>query len=265
MSDGPTPPPPIEPEPTIPIEPPEPSGAAGFPEPPQERYPFWSYGDLLLFTGLTIPCMLLGLALVKFVMWVFHLRPSARVMELLPEQFLGYVFLFCMLLLIFKLEYGKPFWASLGWRTTRLPWMWMVIAGIAAAYVVAMVQGLFAMPGGSNPLMDLLKEKTSLILMAIFGIAVAPLCEELAFRGFLQPLVVRSLGVIPGILVAAIPFGLLHFQEYGRSWRHVVLISLAGALFGWMRHATGSTMASTVMHAAFNSMGFFALFAQRQG
>jgi len=265
MSDGPTPSLPGEPEPSIRAEPQEPPQDAAPPAPPPERYPFWSYGDLLLFTGLTIPCMLLGLGLVKFAMWAFHLRPAVRVMELLPEQFLGYVFLFCMLLLIFKLEYDKPFWASLGWKTTRLPWMWMVIAGISAAYVVAAVQGLFEMPGGSNPLMDLLKEKTSLVLMAIFGIAVAPLCEELAFRGFLQPLLVRSLGAIPGILLAAIPFGLLHFQEYGRSWRHVVLISLAGALFGWMRHATGSTMASTVMHAAFNSMGFFALFAQRRG
>ena len=255
MSDAP-PPLPLAPGPEIPPQPP--------PREP-ERNPFWSYSDLLLFAGLTIPCMLLGLGSVKLFLWVFRIHPEVRVMELLPEQFLGYVFLFCMLLLIFRLEYDRPFWASLAWTRTPLPWLWMVIAGISAAYVVAAVSNVFQMPGGSNPLMDLLKDRTSLVLMAIFGIGVAPLCEELAFRGFLQPLLVRSLGAIPGILLAAIPFGLLHFQEYGRSWRHVVLISLAGALFGWMRHATGSTMASTVMHAAYNSLGFFALFAQRNG
>jgi membrane protease YdiL (CAAX protease family) len=209
--------------------------------------------------------MLLGLGSVKLFLAVFHIHSAVRVAELLPEQFLGYVFLFSMLLLIFRLEYDRPFWASLAWTRTRLPWLWMAVAGISAAYVVAAISSLFQMPGGSNPLMDMLRDRMSLILMAIFGIAVAPLCEELAFRGFLQPLLVRSLGAIPGILLAAIPFGLLHFQEYGRSWRHVVLISLAGALFGWMRHATGSTMASTVMHAAYNSLGFVALFAQRKG
>jgi hypothetical protein len=83
-------------------------------------------------------------------------------------------------------------------------------------------------------------------------------------RGFLQPLLVRSLGAIPGILAAALPFGLLHFQEYGNSWRHALLISLAGAAFGWMRHRTGSTMASTLMHASYNALEFFAFFTQQK-
>src|SRR5207248_3474046 len=122
----------------------------------------WTYGDLILFTGLTIPCMLLGLGLVKLVLWVFHFHSAVRVMELLPEQFLGYLLLFGMLLAIFRLEYDRPFWASLAWTGTRLPWLWMVIAGIAAAYFVAGVSSLFAMPTGGNPLMDLLSDRTSL-------------------------------------------------------------------------------------------------------
>ena len=75
---------------------------------------------------------------------------------------------------------------------------------------------------------------------------------------------VRSLGVVPGILAATIPFGLLHFQEYGNSWRHAVLIALAGASFGWMRQATGSTRAAAIMHASYNALFFFVLFAQRR-
>ena len=38
----------------------------------------------------------------------------------------------------------------------------------------------------------------------------------------------------------------------------------AGAAFGWMRHATGSTRAATIMHASYNALFFFALFAQRK-
>jgi membrane protease YdiL (CAAX protease family) len=249
-------------------EPGEPGPEVLQPPPPQEpeRYPFWSYADLLLFAGLTIPCMLLGLGFVKLFLWIFHIHSAVRVAELLPEQFLGYVFLFGMLLLIFRLEYDRPFWTSLAWTRTGWPgtvWLWIAMAGIVTAYAVAAIGILFQMPQGSNPMMDLLGDRTSLIFMAIFGVIFAPVCEELAFRGFLQPLLVRSLGAVPGILLAAVPFGLLHFQQYGNSWRHVVLISLAGASFGWMRQATGSTKASTVMHAAYNSLGFFALFAQR--
>jgi membrane protease YdiL (CAAX protease family) len=169
-----------------------------------------------------------------------------------------------MLRLIFRLEYERPFWTSLAWTHTPAPLLWIVIAGFATAYGVAILSNLFQMPNTTNPMMELMKDRTSVILMAIFGIAFAPLCEELIFRGFLQPLLVRSLGAAPGILAAAIPFGLLHFSEYGNSWRHVVLISLAGAAFGWMRHATGSTRASTIMHASYNTLGFLALFAQRK-
>ena len=111
---------------------------------------------------------------------------------------------------------------------------------------------------------EFLTRRSSVVLLAIFGTTLGPLCEELAFRGFMQPLFVRSLGAIPGILLAAVPFGLLHLQQYGWSWRHGLLITLAGAAFGWMRHATGSTKASVIMHVAYNSMFFLALVAQRK-
>jgi membrane protease YdiL (CAAX protease family) len=101
--------------------------------------------------------------------------------------------------------------------------------------------------------------RTAVLLMAVFGTTVAPLCEELAFRGFLQPLLVRSFGAAPGILLAAVPFGLLHYQEYGNSWRHVAIISGAGAAFGAIRQVTGSTKAAVLMHASYNAFFFLAM------
>ena len=69
----------------------------------------------------------------------------------------------------------------------------------------------------------------------------------------------RSLGTVAGIVATALPFGLLHFQEYGKSWRHVLLISISGAAFGWMRQATGSTKAAAGMHASYNAFQFVLL------
>jgi membrane protease YdiL (CAAX protease family) len=249
--------PPSEPAPEI-------DGAVSA-RPQPERYPFWGYHDLLLFAGLAIPCMLLGYGLVKGVLRLFRIDPAMRVVELLPEQFAGYVFLFGALLLIFRMEYGRPFWKSLGWTAPSPRFFWLVVAGLGAAIGAALVGGLLQMPDTSNPMLELMKDPTSVVLVAIFGVSVGPLCEELAFRGFLQPLLVRSFGAIPGILAAAVPFGLLHFVQYGNSWRHVLVIALSGAAFGWMRHTTGSTYASTIMHAAYNMLGFVGLLAQRAG
>jgi uncharacterized protein len=93
-------------------------------------------------------------------------------------------------------------------------------------------------------------------------VVLGPLCEELAFRGFLMPLLIRSLGVTAGILLTGLLFGALHAYEYEWSWRHSLLISVAGAVFGWARYALGSTAASTFMHATFNLTQFAALLAQ---
>jgi len=232
------------------------------PPPPPERYPFWGYADLLLFAGLTVPCMLLGWAIVKAAFAVLRVHTGLAVMELLPEQFLGCAFLFGSLALILRLEYDRPFWRSLEWTSTRMPFLWIVICGLVCAIVVAMLGSLIRTPNTGNPLTDLMQDRTSAILMAVFGVTIAPLTEELAFRGFLQPLLVRSLGAAPGICLAALPFGLLHFHEYGNSWRHAVLIALAGACFGWMRQATGSTRASAIMHAAYNGFIFAVVFMQ---
>jgi len=232
--------------------------------PPPDREPFWGYTDLLLLLGLTLPCMFLGVLLVKGVMMLFRFHAAVTVEELLPEQTLGYVLLFLSMYVIFRAQYGRAFWQSLAWKPMRLPFGMIAVAGILAAVAVAFASALLRTPDTANPMTEMMQDRLSLILLAIFGVTVAPVSEELAFRGFLQPLLVRSAGPVVGILGAAIPFGLLHYHEYGNSWRHAVVISLAGATFGIMRQLTGSTKAAALMHASYNGFLFIALFAQRK-
>lgn len=229
------------------------------PLPPPEREPFWSYGDLLIFAGLAIPCMLLGIGIAKAAFWILHLHPAVKTWELLAAQFAGYALLFAMLLALFRIEYDRPLWRSLAWVTPHLPFFSVVTSGVGLAMAVLLLGALIRTPHTENPLTELLKNPTSLILVAIFGSIVAPVCEELVFRGFVQPLLVRSWGAVAGILATALPFGLLHFQEYGNSWRHVLLITLSGVAFGWMRQATGSTKAAAGMHASYNAFQFVLL------
>jgi membrane protease YdiL (CAAX protease family) len=227
----------------------------------QEKTPFWGYNDLLLFIGLAPVCLILGFALVKLPLRWLHVHPAAQVEELLPEQLLGYLFLFGALAVIFRQWHDRPFWASLGWTSMRLPAGLIVCAGVVTALIVAGASSLIRLPDTTNPMTELMQSRTAVLLMAVFGTTVAPVCEELAFRGFLQPLLTRSLGAAPGILLAAIPFGLLHYQEYGNSWRHALIISAAGAAFGAMRQFTGSTKAAALMHASYNALFFLAFFS----
>ena len=234
------------------------------PEPPKPpREPFWSYTDALMFIGLALPSMLLSIAVVRGAMRLLHIREVPKTWELIPEQAILYALLLGVLAAIFRLQYDRPFWRPLGWVPYTLPALQPAVLGMLTAILVNLVGVLIRVPNTENPMTELLKDRTSIIMIAAFGVTIGPLVEELLFRGFLQPLLVRSLGVPAGILATSIPFGLLHYQQYGNSWRHVVVIMLAGSAFGCMRQATKSTKASTLMHAAYNGLFFVALFAAK--
>jgi membrane protease YdiL (CAAX protease family) len=187
-----------------------------------------------------------------------------KVASLAAEMIVLYAVLFGSLQVMFRVRYDRPFWRSLGWKPIRLPVMMVMLSGMITAVLVAMASTLIRTPTGENPMTQLLETRADVLVMGTLGITLAPICEELAFRGFLQPLLVRSLGAVPGIALAAVAFGLLHFQEYGNSWRHALIIALAGAAFGCMRHATGSTKAAAIMHAAYNLLFFIALMTEKR-
>jgi len=213
---------------------------------------FWTYRDLALFLGLALPCLLGGTLIAKLTIGRLLAGTTHKALLLLPGQFLGYGLLFLALAFLLKAEYGRPFWPSLGWRRPKISPPLIAAMGIALAFFVAILGALLRTPEVPSPMKDLLNDRISLIAVALFGVTVGPLCEELAFRGFMQPLFIRSLGVAPGIALSAVGFGLLHLPQYGYTWQHGILITLAGAAFGWMRFISGSTLGSTIMHSAYN-------------
>jgi uncharacterized protein len=248
--------PPREPPPELTDVPP--------PAPPPERFPFWGYRDLLLFIGLAVASLVAGMIIVKVLLTVLRVKAQNDLVQLLPAQFLGYLLLFLCVRLMFRAQYDRPFWSSMGWIEPPLGPGAVAGYGVLLAFGVVVASVLLKTPQTPTPMSQLLEDRASLVAVAAFGISLGPLCEELIFRGFLQPLFVRSLGAAPGILLAGSLFGLLHSQEYGNSWQQVVLIAAAGCAFGWMRHRTGSTKASTIMHAAYNSTFFLLLLTQRK-
>ncbi|MGA2737347.1 MAG: type II CAAX endopeptidase family protein [Bryobacteraceae bacterium] len=227
---------------------------------PAPSYPFWGYLDLLGFVLIallgSLAVSLLGSALID----VTHIK---KAFVLFPTQILLYAFLLGALAFIFRRYYGQPFWQSMRWTPGELSTRLVATCGVLAAFAVMVASVLLRTPDIDSPMKALLSDPASVVMIAIIGTTLAPLCEEIVFRGFLQPLLVRSLGAAPGILLAAAAFGLMHLQEYGYSWRHALLISAAGAGFGWMRQRTGSTKAAAIMHAAYNGVFFLLLAAQQ--
>jgi uncharacterized protein len=89
-----------------------------------------------------------------------------------------------------------------------------------------------------------------LLLLAVSIVVVAPLGEEIVFRGFLFRGWVRPERnpVLPIVAISAV-WTLLHVQY---DWFGLTQVFLLGLLFGWMRWRSGSTTLTFVLHALVN-------------
>jgi uncharacterized protein len=133
---------------------------------------------------------------------------------------------------------------------------WIGIALVATIFVaIMMLLGELPAARASVPSVAVLLggvDKWAFLLsLWILMVIVAPVAEELLFRGFLyRGLVDTRLGSFGTILLTSVVFGLIH--KYGFGWERVVAISLLGLLLGWLRHRTGATNVPIVAHATTN-------------
>lgn len=241
-----------EPQP-IPAEAPAPAPAA----------PFWNWLDAALFLGLAAPSLLLALALSRGILLLFPTQINDAIRALL-FQFLGYGIWFSALWMMLRFRYERPFWASMGWN---VPWRRMgltLFLGPLLVITVLIFGELLGTPTIDNAIQRLLQDRLSILLVGIFATTLGPLAEELVFRGFLQPLLVANFGPAIGILAASLPFALLHGPQYNWSWQHILLLTFASVVFGVTRWRSGSTAASTLVHATYNLTFYTAYLLQRK-
>jgi hypothetical protein len=228
-----------------------------------DRVAFWQFEDLGLFLGAIIPSFLVATLLLRLGR---YLAPSVfgnQSIQTLVFQAIIYGLLLGALYCLIAIRYGMPFWSSLGW-TMNFQGAWLCVA---AAPVLAigssLIAALLRAPTVSSPIEDLLKDRQSRVVIILFVTLLGPIFEELVFRGFLLPLLARALGSWPGILLAALPFALLHGQQNQWAWQILLSVGIAGVAFGYARERTGSTAAAALLHIGYNTTLMAAALAQR--
>ena len=109
----------------------------------------------------------------------------------------------------------------------------------------------------SLPMEDLFTDRTNAYLLAAFGLTLAPLLEELFFRGLLYPVLRRATGLVSSVLLTGIAFAAIHSTQLGYAWAPLLSILVVGIVFTVVRERRGSVAASFLMHCGYN----FTLFA----
>jgi membrane protease YdiL (CAAX protease family) len=155
----------------------------------------------------------------------------------------------------------------------RLPRFWPSVGWSALTYVlVAVVAGLASLALGveerdqDNILEDLgIATGSAWVYVAAFIVCVmAPLCEELLFRGFVFPALKPKLGLIAAAVISGAIFGGIHVTNYiGEPTRlavaSIITLVTLGTLFALLFWKTGSLLPCIALHAINNSVAFGAM------
>lgn len=214
--------------------------------------PFWGFGEVFLAIAVFLVAVWLIAGLVAGV-----IHDSARLgYWVVAEEFAAYVVLFGILKILFQMR-GHALFESLGWvRQPFSPW-YLAWTGLILVFVSFALQFLLRTPDVETPFSKMLDSGfASRLAISLFGVTIAPIVEELLFRGFLQPVLVSAAGVFPGILATSVLFGAVHLTQNAGLWQAGLTITVAGFVFGVIRHVSGSTRASSVVHIAYNTVPF---------
>ncbi len=202
----------------------------------------------------------------------------------IPSQALEYLALLGMTALLFRAIWQRPFWQAIHWNAPAVArrWLPLLLAGVALGLLNGAASNLLPMPKEAPILNDLMRSTTGAWLMFLFGTTLAPLMEEIAFRGFLLPSLINffrriarrkqlpedfvsspppsqasELIVPASVLLASIPFALMHSEQVSGAWAPVLLIGVVSVMLCIVRLWTRSLAASAFVHATYN----FTLFA----
>jgi hypothetical protein len=246
-----------------------------------------NFGHVLLFFVMTLVLLGIGQLLGVLILQALHVFPhhsfdwlfmksSTDARASIPIQALSYGLIAVISIPVFSVMWHKPFSEGVHWngRKARDRFFRLAVLGLAVGFGISLLGGYLPMPKNPPITQDMMKSAAGAWMMLIFGLTVAPLLEELAFRGFLLPGLVNSfrwiadrgaisedaakkIGIPVSILLTSAGFAYMHSPQVSHAWGPLVLIGAVSIVLCIVRLAMDSVAAGVVVHAAYN----FTLFA----
>jgi hypothetical protein len=233
----------------------------------------WALRDLFLFLAF-VPLaffaanilVVLGYALIQPALHA-HLtkeKLSTDPFFLLALQTVFYALMLAYIYILVAVGHAQPFWLMLRWRRmTPGKTLACLVGGGFMTVAIALLPPI--LPDANQfPLENLFNSRAAAYAIGAFAILVAPLMEEIIFRGVLFGIFESQVGLRFAILITAILFGGLHVPEYWGAWNHMLLIFFVGLVFSLARGRSGSLAPSVFLHVGYNGSMMIALFMSTQ-
>jgi hypothetical protein len=190
----------------------------------------------------------------------------------------------------FPLLWQRGFLDGLSWRwpTARNQAAKLIALGLLLGVMVQIATN-FITPPRSRPIDSFFLTQTDAWLITLFGTIVAPIFEEVCFRGFLLPAfaiaydwlslprteqararwqtttTLTPAALIFSAVLTSLFFALLHFQQVAHLWAALLVLFTISLVLTFVRVKTGSVAASAMVHGAYNGFVFLMVIVQTGG
>jgi CAAX protease family protein len=254
-----------------------------------------NFGHALLFVSFTGMVLLL-LELVFFALGKSPVVSQAGSVDVLrPKVQVGieaaaYAITLLAAWLFYPIAWQRPFLDGLSWNWTAARAQAGKLAGLGLL-LGAMMQIVtnFITPPKTMPIDEFFATASDAWLVTFFGVVVAPIFEEICFRGFLLPAFaiaydwlslprteeartrwLTTSSLTPGAyafsaVLTSVLFALIHAQQVSHLWAALLILFSVSLLLTYVRVRTQSIAASAVVHSAYNAFVFLTLLLATDG
>lgn len=254
---------------------------------PPRRIP--NFGHTVLFFTVAIIVMLCTSVSVFALAMGFHWFGTETAEQLLreprlliPAMAVGYLIAGTIVWAIFTYIWRQSFSGALHWNfdVVRRRWASLLAGGIGLSLVVQFLSNFLPVPK-TLPIDDFFRTSADVWMVALFGTFMAPLFEELAFRGFLLPSLASTWDWLQGrkdevnpekdprwsiaalvisCAFTSIAFALVHSDQLAHAWAPLAVLFAVSLVLCGVRLWTQSLAACTMIHAAYNGTIFTIVF-----
>jgi membrane protease YdiL (CAAX protease family) len=248
-------------------------------------------GHALLFFLLALTFLFMASA---GLLVVLHTVTPAVVMQhpfaAVMSQIVAYALTFAVAMPVFSMLWGRSFLDGISWtwRAARLRWWQLLLLGCGLSIIAQLLEHLVRTPVTTD-ITKLLATPRAAWLTVIFGILVAPVSEEIAFRGFLLPALATAYdwlalertpaardrwqrgadhtrgALLFAALLSSAPFVALHGSQL--HWAHgpLAILFAMSLVFSAVRIRTRSVAASSLVHLAYDALIFVEVIVATHG
>lgn len=246
-------------------------------------------GHVLLFLVILFLAFLLCGGVGLLVFGARHTEEATQRLAVFA-QILTYVIALIASNYVFATFWERPFLTGIHWNPAAARPL-LIAVGLALGFAVQGINIFLPVPK-DLPVEAIFHSPGLIWVLVLFGTILAPLCEEILYRGFLLPALAIAIdyirlplsrdpeealatlqtwrfsdafstrALVISSIITSLLFGLMHGAQLGFSWPSVAMLAVVSLALCYIRIRTDSVAASTLVHGSYNLSVFISLFIQ---